>query len=45
MKEMLQNYLDAALANLEEYKKSGDENAIRAGQGMVDDFKKLLEKL
>ena len=45
MKEILENYLKAAEANLVRYYEMGDENAIRAGEGMVEDFKAELAKL
>ena len=43
--EMLSGYLKAARSNLEEYKRGDDENAIRAGEGMVRDFEELILKL
>ena len=45
MREMLENYLKAAEENLERYIAMGDENAIRAGKGMVEDFKREIAKL
>ena len=45
MREILENYLKAAEFNLNRYIAMGDENAIRAGLLMVEDFKRELEKL
>lgn len=44
MIEEIRNLLAAAESNLVRYKEMGDEDAIRAGEGMVSDFRKLLEK-
>lgn len=45
MREILENYLKAAEENLQRYIEMGDERAIRAGKGMVEDFKRELAKL
>ena len=44
MIEELRKMLAAAESNLVRYREMGDENAIRAGEGMVSDFRKLIEK-
>ena len=44
MLEELRKLLAAAESNLVRYQEMGDENAIRAGEGMVSDFRKLIEK-
>lgn len=45
MREVLINYLNVAEALLEKYKALGDENAIRAGEGMVAILKLEIEEL
>lgn len=45
MKQILEDYLIAAEANLAGYYAIGDENAIRAGEAMVESFKAELAKL
>lgn len=44
MIEELWKMLVAAEQNLIRYKDMGDENAIRAGELMVADFRKLIEE-
>lgn len=38
------NLLKAAEENLEQYIAMGDENAIRAGQQIVDELKEFIER-
>lgn len=45
MKQILEDYLIAAEANLVGYYASGDEKAIRAGEAMVEAFKAELATL
>lgn len=45
MYEEIWKLLVAAEQNLIEYKDMGDEKAIRAGQIMVDEFRKMLEEI
>ena len=45
MEKILQDYLVAAEANLISYIASGDKRAIRAGEGMVAQFKADFAKL
>lgn len=45
MEQILKDYLAAAKSNLERYEALGDENAIRAGKGMVAAFEADLAKL
>ena len=39
-----ESLLEAAKLNLEMYKASGDENAIRAGERMVKEFEKIVNE-
>ena len=45
MIEQLQNYITACEANIVRYKAMGDEKAVKAAEGMIADFKKVLETL
>ena len=44
METTFKSLLAAAKENLEKYKRLGDEDAIRAGEGMVKDFEWLVEE-
>ena len=45
MIEQLQNYIAACEENIVRYKAMGDEKAVKAAEGMIADFKKVLETL
>tara|TARA_Y100000389_G_C17281545_1_gene423230 strand:+ start:524 stop:661 length:138 start_codon:yes stop_codon:yes gene_type:complete len=45
MKQTLLDYIAAVEENMITYKAMGDEKAVKAAEGMIADFKKVLETL
>ena len=45
MKQGLLDYIAACEQNIVMYKEMGDEKAVKAAEGMIADFKKILETL
>ena len=45
MKQGLLDYIASCEENIARYKAMGDEKAVKAAEGMIADFKKVLETL
>tara|TARA_Y100000389_G_scaffold197403_1_gene231937 strand:+ start:2803 stop:2967 length:165 start_codon:yes stop_codon:yes gene_type:complete len=41
----LLRYIDACEANIVRYKAMGDEKAVKAAEGMIRDFQKVMETM
>ena len=45
MKEAIQSYIAACEQNIVRYKEMGDLKAVKAAEGMIADFQKVLSEL
>lgn len=45
MKEQILAYIAACEANIVTYKEMSDDAAVKAAEGMIEDFMKVLENL